>query len=162
MARERGNFSLWFKLDGIEKLEKQLKALADPKTAKKIQRRAATAAIRPMRAACKEACPVDTGALKKSIDSKVSVKNRGVSAIVGADTAVMEDGKKGEKSESTVRAARVLHLVCFGFIDPSGKAVPGNNFLERGYHITIDRCQKIYADKLREGLEKAADEAGGK
>jgi HK97 gp10 family phage protein len=162
MARSRGIWSLTVTLKGAKELEKQLKELAKKSTATKYLRRAATAAIRPMRKACKAECPVDTGALKKSIDSKVSVKNYGVSAIVGSDTAVMDDKKKeGKGTESVVRAARILHLVLFGHITESGTAVPGNNFLEKGYHDAIDQTLSTYSAKLKEGIEKAVDEAKG-
>lgn len=149
--------SVRVQIDGLKELQKQLKELADPKTAKKVLRRAATAAIRPMRKAVKADCPVDSGGLRKSIDSKVSLKGARVSAIVGSDTSVMEDGKKGEKSTSNVRAARILHLVLFGHITDEGQAVPGHNFLQKGFEDSQAQCLSIYADKLREGIENAVD-----
>jgi HK97 gp10 family phage protein len=153
-------FKIKVKIDGVKELTRQLKELAKSSTAKKYQRRALTSAIRPMRKAVRSECPVDDGALKKSMDSKVSVKNYGASAIVGSDTAVMDDKKKeGKGSESVVRASRVLHLVLFGHIAENGKAVMGNNFLEKGFNSSIAQCKEIYIDKLKEGIEKAVGEA---
>jgi hypothetical protein len=150
--------SFKFQIEGIKELEAQLKELASEKTAKKILRTAATKAIRPMRRAAKEECPVDSGGLKKSIDSQVSQKGMRVNAIVGSDTAVMEDGKKGEKSASTVRAARILHLVINGHISDTGQAIPANDFLSRAAGSTQAECLGVYSDTVKQGIEDATDE----
>ncbi|MCG3181197.1 MAG: hypothetical protein BIFFINMI_03572 [Phycisphaerae bacterium] len=150
-----------FKIDGLKELEAQLKDLASEKTAKKILRSAATKAIRPMRKEAKAQCPKDTGALKKSIDSKVNQRGMRVSAIVGSDTSVLEDGTKATAKDQGPRAARHLHLVINGHITPEGKAVPANDFLTRAAQATQGQCLTIYEDSVRDGIERAVDETGG-
>jgi HK97 gp10 family phage protein len=153
-------FKIRVKVQGFKELEKQLKELG--KAAKKVQRTAATKAIRPMRQAVKAECPKDSGALKKSIDSKVSTKGDKVSAIVGSNTAILEDGTKASEKDEGPRAARHLHLVISGHITEDGTAVPANNFLERGAEASRAECLDIYAEELKRGIEKVVDETGGK
>jgi HK97 gp10 family phage protein len=148
--------SVRMKIEGVEELLRKLATLASEKTATKLQRQAATAAIRPMRSAAKSECPVDEGGLKKSIDSKVSNRGLKVTAIVGSNTAVMEDGRKSTGKDEGPRAARHLHLVINGHITPEGEAIPGNNFLGRAYDATAAQAEKIYSDKLAEGYDAAA------
>jgi hypothetical protein len=143
------------KIDGIDRLKKELRTLADPRTAKKILRRASTAAIRPMLQAVKAACPVNSGDLRKGLASKVSVKSRGASAIVGIDTARIEGGAKATEPNQGPRVARHLHLVLFGHITPEGKAVAGNNFMERGYNASHAQSLTVFESKLKEGIENA-------
>ena len=155
------------KIHGIDTLMHQLDALASAKTARKIQRRAGTAAIRPMTQAAVDLCPVGLkiegddhpGALRASIDSQITTRRGHVSAIVGCNTAVLMTGKKAQYKDEGPRAARHLHLVLFGHVDSkSGVAVPGNNFLQAAFEETQAHALETYADKVREGLELAVDE----
>jgi len=149
---------LKLKIDGVDKLIKELQKLGSEATAKKIARRAATAAIRPMRSAARALVPSDTGSLKKSIASKVSVKGYGISAIVGSDTSVLKTGEKASEPDEGPRAARTLALTLFGHVSPGGKVIPGNNFLAEAYEQSASEAQQIFADKLEEGIWK---EIGG-
>jgi HK97 gp10 family phage protein len=138
-------------LTGNKALEKQLKTLGE-RVAKKHLRRAATAAVAPMRKAVKSKVPVDTGALKRSIASKVTQRGLYVNGMVGSDVA--------QQDESGEPAARHLHLTEFGFQHANGSTVAGSAPLRAGHAASVGQAQATYEAKLKDGIEKEAMKGG--
>lgn len=91
-----------FQIDGLKELNNVLKLL-DDKMQKSISRRAVTAGAKVIRAAARASAPVDTGALKKSIqslrDKRESRKGLEVRAVsVFRVKGKFEDNPKNRRS----------------------------------------------------------------
>ena len=142
----------FIKVSGDKKLIKKLKELGNPKLAKRILKKAINAAARQVVKAARQNIESDTGALKKSITSKVVGKSFRYTAIIGADTAVVsEDGGKPSNYD---------HLVEYGFQHPNGTTVPGRSFLRKGFESAAPAAQKMLEDKIAKEIEKAATKGG--
>lgn len=127
-------------LAGFSQLQGKLKTL--PKTvARKLLRQAVTAGQKPVIAAAKATAPKRTGALKRSIGSKVSVSagKQSAAAIIGARRKA--EPKKGR----TVKPSRYLHL-----------AEKRRPFLNAALARNKSEAGRIVADKLAAGIDAAA------
>ncbi len=120
--------------------------MGDPKLAKRILKKSINAAARQVVKAARGNIDNDTGALKKSIVSKVIGRDFNYTAVVGADTAaVSEDGGK---------PANYDHLVEYGFQHEGGKVVPGRSFLRKGFEEAAPAAQKMLEEKMRKEIDK--------
>ena len=160
-------------IKGEKELIAKLKKLGSKTAAKRVLRRAASAAITPLRRSVKSKVPVDTGHLKKAIKSKVSMRGFGVWAGVGVDadyavrasdgTKLTRDeqkarlGQRKSKREKIIKPANYDHLVEFGTED-----APARPFLRPGYDAAKGQMRKTYQEKVADGLAREQQKLKGK
>lgn len=139
-------------LRGMEMLKKTLERLPE-KSRKKVSRRALKKSAQIVEARAKDLCPVDSGKLRNSIKTKVTVGTRGEKAVISAGDSdawyaqLVEwgfqhtgHGMRG-KRKPTKR----------GFVD--GKAFM-RNAAEQTFEDTIDVFEETIADVVSEEMEK--------
>ena len=143
MAKRRGPT---VQLKGTEDLQRQLVELGSVKSVQRVQKAAMNAATQVFLKAIRRLMPVESGLLKKSLAKKISAKGLKVKGIVGSDVSVI--GPDG------VRAARHLHLVEKGFQHESGKVVPGQFPVRRGFEAGKAQALSVYQQKLSSGIAK--------
>ena len=136
------------KIEGEARLLKKLAALGSKTAAKRVLRRAASAAATPLKEAVKSRAPTETEALKKAIGKEVRSKGFNVDARVGARADYEHAGR---------RPAKYDHLVEFGTED-----APAQPFLRPGYDATEDQMRRVYREKVAEGLAAEQRKLKGK
>lgn len=130
----------WFeiKLEGAKELEKQFKSL-EPKIAKKLVRQSLRKAAKPILAAARTKCPVDTGELKKSIKIR-AMKRRKNSFGVLIGTAL----------KWFVGDAFYGAFVEFGTSKMSARP-----FMRPAFDEKKGEAEQILVQEIREGLSEA-------
>jgi HK97 gp10 family phage protein len=138
------------RLDGDRQLKRLIQELPK-RVVKKGLRQAATAGGQPIVRAVKNAAPVDSGTLKKSIKKKIKTysSSGNVIAVIGADRAASAiiDNKKHVP-------ANYIHLIEAGHGGPA--PAPPHPFLTSAYQNTKATALQIATNKLREVLEREA------
>jgi len=134
-------------IKGLNELLKKLENCGSEKKHKPILRKAARAGIAPVVKAEKAECPVDEGALKRSMDRKVTGHGYKISAIAGADINYVEGDE---------RPGRYDHLVIHGHATEDGGVVPPNDFISRAAEQSLGKAQDKYVEKLKSEIEKLA------
>lgn len=139
--------------EGEKELIANLRAMDRAARVKAI-RPAVTAAAKPMEAAMRLHAPYRTGALKRSIDTKVKTYKNAVVAIIGPrwDQIEVQTYVKSGKVKR-VQPGRYAHLVESGTI--RSKANP---FAERAFMQSAAESQSILETRIVEGIHGAIKE----
>ena len=133
---------------GDRELKRNLKRLAD-KVQKKLLRQAVQAGSKPVVKAARNAAPVESGTLKKSIGVRMKVYKRQatVVAIVGPRTGFGFTDDEGTRRDP----ARYGHLVEGGTVYQGPRA-----FLRPAIHNNKAAANAAVRTKLAAGIKKAA------
>jgi hypothetical protein len=103
----------------------------------------------------RQAAPVDTGALMKSMDYKAKVySNSGsnvLAVVVGANTDVMFYDHRDKRLR---RPSKYLHLVVGGFQHRGGKTIAGKRFMQTAVDSNRDLIDTYAISKLRDCIKK--------
>ena len=156
------------KLEGGKELERRLKSLG-AKVQRKVLRGAIRKASRTMITAAKRRVPVDSGALKASLGTRIKVYKRSgtVVGIVGPRTKF----KTKKASSETSSPAKYAHLVEAGTAShyvpctklPGGLIVPrkylhpgarGVGFLEQAFDVTKSSALHAMISEVSRGINR--------
>ena len=135
------------KVKGLNQLLRKLEELGSKRQCATTLRKAARAGIGPIVKAEKANCPVDKGALKRSLDRKITGHDYRISAIAGADI---------NYTEGDERPGRYDHLVIRGHATEDGGMVQPNDFISRAAEQAGADSQAKYVEKLQSEIEKIA------
>lgn len=141
------------KVTGDKELIANLRAMDRAARAKAI-RPAVTAAAKPMQAAMTLHAPFRTGALKRSVDTKVKTYKNAVVAIIGPRSDLIEVQTYAKSGRvRRVRPSKYAHLVERGTV--RSKANP---FATRAFMQTAAESQAILETRIVEGIHAAIKE----
>jgi hypothetical protein len=121
-----------------------------PKTAKGIVRRGTGAGGKVMLAAVEDEAPEKSGRIKRSL----KVRRKSSKGKIGVSIGTRAKDFTGP----TFYAGFAIwgHLAGSRKLGPMRKHVPGNDFISRGYDRSKDQAAEVTAQKIIEGIDKAA------
>lgn len=129
-------------IDGLDAFKKGLRAL-DKKIAGKVVRTSLRRGMKTIQVAVKAACPVDTGALKRSIVVRASKARR--RGIISIEVRIGEGDFKGDTFYGAMIEYGTIRMPARPFIRPA-----------------FDRNEAAVARQVLDDIGAAIDEMGGK